>query len=244
MHKNITEDTVARDVTDMPYERFLRFGPESLTEAELLAIIIRTGTSRKSALQIAKDVLELGAFPRRGLLGLYEVTLEQLQSLEGIGEVKAVKLKCLTELSLRMSRAKASQGVQFVTSAQVADFYMEQLRHKDTECVIVACLDAKGQLIRERRISQGSVRMSLISPREIFLEALQAKAVNILLLHNHPSGDPTPSHSDILLTDNVRSVGEMIDIPLLDHIIIGDHRYVSFREANWFSEELDKTINH
>ena len=238
MQNKSTKVPVTWDVTDMPYERFLRFGPESLTEAELLAIIIRTGTSKKNALQIAKEVLELGSYPRRGLLGLHAITLEQLQTIEGIGEVKAVKLKCLTELSMRISQARAEEGISFVTSAQVAGYFMERLRHKTTECVIVASLDAKGQLLRESRISEGSVKMSLISPREIFLEALQAKAVNILLLHNHPSGDPTPSKSDILMTENVRQVGELMDIPLLDHIIIGDNRYVSFRESAWFSQPI------
>ncbi len=243
MQNEKTTNQLFVDVTDLPYERFLRFGPESLTEAELLAIIIRTGTSKKNALELAKEVLALASYPRKGLLGLQHITIEQLRSIEGIGEVKAVKLKCLTELSLRMSRATAEEGVKFVTSAQVAAYYMEQLRHKDTECVIVASVDSKGQLISDRRISEGSVKMSLISPREIFLEAFRAKAVNIILLHNHPSGDPTPSHSDILLTDNVRKVGEMIDIDLLDHIIIGDNQYVSFREANWFSCTRDSAAN-
>lgn len=242
MQKEKATNHFFRDVTEMPYERFLRFGAENLTEAELLAIIIRTGTSKKNALELAKEVLALASYPRTGLLGLQHVTLEQLQTIEGIGEVKAVKLKCLAELSLRMSRATAEEGVKFITSASVAAYYMEQLRHKDTECVIVASLDSKGQLIRDCRISEGSVKMSLISPREIFLEAFRAKAVNIILLHNHPSGDPTPSQSDILLTDNVRKAGEMMDIPLLDHIVIGDNQYVSFREANWFSHSFDSAV--
>lgn len=226
------------DETSLPYERFLRFGAESLTEAELLAIIIRTGTPNKNALELAKEVLALASYPNRGLLGLQHITLEQLRSIEGIGEVKAIKLKCLTELSLRMSRAKTKDGARFVTPEQVAEYYMEQLRHRDTECVIVASVDSKGKLMKDRILSEGSVKMSLISPREIFLEALGARAVNIILVHNHPSGDPAPSQSDILLTDNVRRAGEMMDIPLLDHIIIGDNRYVSFRESNWFSTAL------
>lgn len=216
-----------------PYERFLRFGPESLTEAELLAIIIRTGTREKSALQLAEQVLQLASRPREGLLGLYDVTLEELMSVKGIGEVKAVKLKCLAELSMRMSEASARAGVRFDHSSQVAACFMERLRHRDRECVILLSLDAKCQLLRETKLSEGSVRMSLISPREVFLEALDAKAVNILLLHNHPSGDPTPSKSDIALTASVREMGEKLDIPLLDHIVIGDNKYVSFKESVW-----------
>lgn len=226
-------------IQELPYERFQRFGAESLTEAELLAIIIRTGTKDRSALALAEEVLQLAKYPKEGLLGLHELSLEELESVKGIGEVKAIKLKCIAELSVRMSAATASPGTRFNTSGQVAAYFMERLRHRETECVLLASLDAKGQLIREKKLSEGSVRMSLISPREIFLEALDAKAVNVLLVHNHPSGDPTPSRSDILLTDNVREMGDKLEIPLLDHIVIGDNRYVSFREAAWFEKKKD-----
>ena len=218
----------------MPYERYLRFGPENLTEAELLAIIIRTGTKENRALQLAEQVLKLTRYPKEGLLGLYNVTLDDLKSVKGIGQVKAVKLKCLAELSKRMSAATASQGLCFCSSGQTAGYFMEKLRHLTTECVVLVCLDAKGQMIAERRLSQGSVRMALISPREIFLEALRYRAVNILLVHNHPSGDPTPSGADADLTRSLRELGEKMDIPLLDHIVIGDNRYFSFKENAWF----------
>lgn len=227
------KETQEKGGQELPYERFLRFGPENLTEAELLAIIIRTGTKEKSALQLAGQVLKLAGYPREGLLGLHNVTLEELMSVKGIGHVKAIKLKCLAELSKRMSAASASRGISFYRSCQVADYFMEKLRHLATECVVLACLDAKGQLIAERRLSQGSVRMALISPREIFLEALKYRAVNILLVHNHPSGDPAPSSADAHLTDALRELGEKMDIPLLDHIIIGDNRYYSFKESSW-----------
>lgn len=224
----------AKAPQELPYERFRRFGAEYLTEAELLAIIIRTGTKEKSALQLAEEVLGLARYPKEGLLGLYDVTLDELQGISGIGEVKAVKLKCLAELSMRMSAARASEGINFTTSGQVAAYFMEKLRHRVTECVVLACLDAKGQLICERKLSEGSINMSLISPREIFLAALEKRAVNILLVHNHPSGDPTPSRSDRDLTAGVREAGERMGIPLIDHIVIGDNCYVSFKEAGWF----------
>ena len=221
--------------SELPYERFMRFGPENLTEAELLAIIIRTGTRAKSALQIAWEVLALARYPKEGLLGLYDVTLEELQDIKGIGEVKAVKLKCLTELSMRMRKARAKKGISFHSSGQVANYFMEELRHRSTECVILVCLDAKCQVICEKMLSEGSATMSLISPREIFLTALKNRAVNILLIHNHPSGDPTPSSSDKLLTVNLKIAGEQMGLPLLDHIVIGDNNYVSFKESAWFS---------
>lgn len=221
------------DITDQPYEKFMRFGAGSMTESELLAIILRTGTKDKSALKLAKEVLGLAKYPRGGLLGLYDVSLEELQEIKGIGLVKAVKLKCLAELSMRINTAQAEVGLCFHDSQTVAAYFMEKLRHRATECVVLVCLDAKGQLILEKKISDGSVKMSLISPREIFLEALQCKAVNILLVHNHPSGDPTPSMADRKLTENIQELGEKMDIPLLDHIIIGDKRYTSFKELSY-----------
>lgn len=214
-----------------PYERFLAYGAEALTESELLAVILRTGTHDMDALAVAQEVLKLARYPREGLLGLYDLSVEELKGVRGIGEVKAVKLKCITELSARISRATARQGLIFTDSGSVAEYFMEQLRHKDTECVVLVSLDAKGQVLKESELSNGSVRMSLISPREIFLEALRQKAVNILLVHNHPSGDPTPSGCDKALTRQVAQMGEQLEIPLLDHVIIGDNRYTSFKES-------------
>lgn len=218
---------------DLPYEKFMRLGPESLTERELIAIILRTGTREVSALELADQVLSLAKYPREGLLGLYDVTLEELMGINGIGTVKAVKLKCLAELSMRINTASAKQGLEFRNPASVAQYFMERLRHRDTECVMLVCTDSKGQLLKEAKLSDGSVRMSLISPREIFLEALQCRAVHILLVHNHPSGDPAPSKADRELTQNVKELGDKMDIPLLDHIIIGDNRYLSFKEMGW-----------
>lgn len=233
-----TEKTkMKKAVTELPYERFFRFGPENLTEIELLAIILRSGTRDNNVMEMAEQVMDLARYPKEGLLGLYDVTLDELQRIKGIGEVKAVRLKCLTELSMRMSEARARIGINFKSSGQVAAYFMERLRHRDTECVILVCMDAKGQMICERKISEGSVNMSLISPREIFMAALESRAVNILLVHNHPSGDPTPSRSDRELTYDVRESGKKIGVPLLDHIVIGDNRYVSFKEAAWFQTD-------
>lgn len=215
---------------NLPYERFHRFGAESLTESELLAIILRTGTKDKSALELAQEVLALAEPSREGLLGLYDISLERLQEISGIGEVKAVKLKCITELSRRIASATAREQICMQQPKTVAAYYMEQLRHRRTECVVLACVDAKGRLLEDCVMSSGSATMSLISPREIFLEALKHQAVSILLVHNHPSGDPSPSRADAELTGELAAAGQMIGIPLLDHIIIGDNRYMSFRE--------------
>ena len=220
-------------VPNKPYEKFEAYGPEFLTETELLAIILRVGIKDVSAMDLAEQVLALANPQREGLLGLYDISLEELKSIKGIGPVKAVKLKCLTELSMRISRASARESLLFSEPYLVAEYFMEFLRHKDTEWVIVVSLDAKCEMLKETVLSSGSVKMSLISPREIFLEALQHKAVNIILIHNHPSGDPQPSECDLEITENIRRIGDMLDIPLMDHIIIGDNKYFSFRELSY-----------
>lgn len=215
---------------DMPYEKFLRFGPENLTEGELLAIILRTGTKDKSALELANEVLSMGRFPRRGLLGLHDLSLEELKRVKGIGEVKAVKLKSLTELALRISRTVAEKGLCLSQPRSVAEYFMEKLRHRKTECVYALCIDAKSKILEETRLSEGSVNKALINPRELFIAALKAEAVNVILVHNHPSGDPTPSEADKKITQTIYELSKELGIPLVDHVIIGDNLYYSFCE--------------
>ena len=218
------------DNKEMPYERFEAFGPSALTDAELLAIIIRTGTRDFNAVDIAKMILELGKYPRCGFMGLYDADIKQLERVPGIGKVKAVKLKCLAEIALRMHESRLKDGLNVRNASTVADYYMERLRHKKNESVLLLSIDSKGQVIRESEISKGSVNRSLAHIRSILIEALDAEAVNILLLHNHPSGDPEPSQDDRTLTKRLYESCRNIEIPLIDHIIIGDNRYYSFKE--------------
>lgn len=218
---------------NLPYEKFLRFGAEHLTESELLAIILRTGTRQKSALELAEEVLTLSTGSRTGLLGLYDIPLHKLMEVKGIGEVKAVKIKCLTELAMRINTATAKDGLIVKKPSTIADYFMEKLRHRKKECVILLCLDSKGQIIQEIFLSSGSVKMSLLSPRDVFIEAFRYEAVNIILLHNHPSGDPTPSGCDVQITKDISEMGNKLDLPLLDHIIIGDNCYTSFKEMGY-----------
>lgn len=220
---------IKQENSDMPYERFLSRGPDSLSDAELLAIILRTGTNNRSALELAKDVLAMSQSSRTGLLGLYDLSLEELMQVKGIGYVKAVKLKSLTELSMRFSKACARKNLTMNQPKTVAEYYMERLRHRDTECVYLTCFDAKCHLLSDKKISDGTVNMSLISPREVFLEALASKAVYIILVHNHPSGDPNPSSQDMEVTNNLKHMSDELGIPLVDHIIIGEHSFFSFR---------------
>ena len=214
---------------DRPYEKFMAFGPAYLTDAELLAIIIRTGTKGEDALELAKRILSLGG-NRDGLLGLHHLTLNQLLSVHGIGEVKAVRLKCIAELSSRITETRALQRIQFERPQLVAEYYMEQMRHLEYEKIICIMLDNKVRMISEQTISTGTVNKSILSARDIFMKALEQHAVYIMLLHNHPSGDPTPSGEDVTATKQIRAAGNMLQIPLLDHIVIGDGRYISMAE--------------
>ena len=211
-----------------PYEKFLAEGPEHLSEAELLAIIIRTGTKTVDSLQLAKQVLSLPKGQEKGLLGLRYLSVSDLCRVSGIGQVKAVKIKCLIELSRRLSMA---DSLQFTRPETVADYYMERMRYMQTEEVILVMTDNKNRLICDRVLSKGTVNCSLMSPREVFLVALEYHAVHILLIHNHPSGDAAPSRQDIEITEHLARLCDMMQLPLLDHIIVGDGCYVSFKES-------------
>ena len=214
----------------LPYERFMTFGPGSLTEEELLAIIIRTGTRTATPMEIAAKVLSIGGAREQGLNSLYHVSLQELMKIDGIGEVKAVKLKCLAELSRRMASDRTMKKLIFTEPDSIAAHYMEQLCHEEKEQVLMVSLNHRMKLVDETVISVGTVNSSLLSSRDIFIHALRQGAVNILILHNHPGGDPTPSGADLQITDKIRRAGQLLDIKLLDHIIIGDHSYVSFKE--------------
>ena len=198
---------------EQPYEKCLENGPESLSDAELLAVILRCGARGKTSLELAREILSLPG-KEEGLLGLYHCTRQELLQIRGVGEVKAIQLQCIGELSKRMAAAGAR----------------ERLRHEDQEVLLCMMLDTKNQLLGEKEITRGTVNATMISPRELFLAALQFRAVHILLVPNHPSGIPEPSGDDITVTRQIRRAGEMLGITLLDHIIIGDHCYTSMLE--------------
>ena len=216
---------------EKPYERFITFGAESLTDAELLAIVLRTGTKGNDAVSLSRKVLELGKYPRTGFLGLYDTDVETLEKISGIGRVKAIKLKALAEISRRMHEAKLAEGLNISNASSGADYYMERMRHNKCEKVVLLSIDSKGKVLRESEISKGSVNRSLVSVRSIMMEALDAEAVNLILMHNHPSGDPTPSKDDNDLTKKLSESCKLMEIPLLDHIIIGDNLYYSYNES-------------
>ncbi|MBS6195286.1 MAG: DNA repair protein RadC [Clostridiales bacterium] len=214
---------------ERPYEKCLSRGPEVLSDSELLAVIIRSGTRGSSSVELAQTVLERGK-GQEGLLGIHHLSMQELMEIKGIGQVKAVQIKCIGELSKRIAAVSAKKLLDFQDPETIAHYYMEQMRHEEQEQMICMMLNTKNQLLGEEVISKGTVNASLVSPRDLILAAFRYHAVYIILVHNHPSGSPEPSREDILLTRRVMEACSLVDIPLLDHIVIGDRKYVSFRE--------------
>ncbi len=212
---------------EQPYEKCKAYGPEVLTDSELLAVFIRTGTKEHDPIELGRQILMRSG--KDSLVGLMQMSFKDYTAIKGIGEVKAIQLLCLSELSKRIARQQAARKLLMNSPGSIADYYMEKLRHERHEQVWVCLFDTKCKLICDRMLSAGTVKASLISPREIFSFALKNEAVYLAMVHNHPSGDPTPSEEDVAVTRRVADVGEMMDIRLIDHIIIGDRNYTSLK---------------
>ena len=220
--------TIGTADIDRPYERCLHCGAASLSDTQLLAVILRTGKAGKPVEELAREVLEHA--PRQeGLLSLCHLTAEELMQIEGIGRVKAVQLLCIGELSKRIAARRLMPGLSFKDPEKIAAYYMETLRHAEQEEVLAVFLDARVRRISDLLLSLGTANQSLVSTRDLFIAALRRRAVYLVLVHNHPGGDPRPSEEDLLVTRNVMDAGKILNIPLLDHIIIGDGVYTSLR---------------
>ena len=218
-------------VTERPYEKCLEYGPGVLSDAELLAVFIRCGSKDTNAIQLANILLD--AHPTyKGLAGLNYLTLNEFTRIPGIGQVKAIQLMCICELSKRLSKACYKPFLRFDNAGTIADYFMEETKYLSKERVYALLFDGRHKLLKTLMLSEGTVNQSLIRPRELFIEALKYEAVYLILLHNHPSGDPTPSDSDFYLTDRVKEAGEIIGIELTDHIILGDNCYFSMSERS------------
>lgn len=214
---------------ERPYEKCLRYGASHLTNIELLAVLLRTGTRGVGVIELARNILKT-IDGEESLLAIHQMSLQKLLKMKGIGKVKAIQILCLSELARRLAKATAKEGLVFSDPSTIAEYYMEDLRHQKQEYMKLLMLNTKGKLIGETDVTKGTVNSSLISPRELFIEALEYGAVSIILIHNHPSGDPSPSQNDILVTKRIKEAGALIGIELLDHIIIGNKCYISFAE--------------
>lgn len=217
-------------VDERPCEKCWKAGPGGLSDAELLSIVIRTGSIEDNSLVLAQKILALN-YPQEGILGLLHLSMQELMEVKGIGRVKGAQLLCIGELSRRIwKRMARTNSATFSNPANIANYFIEEIRHREQELVYIMLLNTKGAMIRDVLISQGTVNTSVVSPREIFVEALKYHAVSLVLVHNHPSGDPSPSRADLSLTHRVKEAGDLIGVRLLDHIIIGDNTYISLKE--------------
>lgn len=221
-------------VSEKPYERMEAYGAGTLTDAELLAIIIRTGTREDTAVGLGQKVLLLKEGPG-GLNNIKELSIEQLSTVSGIGRVKAIQLKAVSELAKRMASTPImGEKVYIRSSYDVRNLLMEEMRELKKEVLKVIFLNIKNCVIKILDISVGSLSASIVHPREVFTEGIKCSCAGIIIAHNHPSGDPTPSREDVETTRRLFNAGEMLGISLIDHIIIGDGVFISMKEKGLF----------
>lgn len=215
--------------SERPYEKCERDGASALSNAELLAVVIKSGTRGKTSLSLALEILN-AHHSYKGLMGLYHLTRQDLMQIQGIGPVKAVQILCAVELSKRLARESRSSAPYFSRPEQLAAYFMEEMRNLETEHLYLAAMDTSGRLLYDKAVFKGTINYSVVNPREILRLALQCDASQYVVLHNHPSGDPVPSREDIEMTKRLIEASDLIGIPLSDHIIIGDNRYISLKE--------------
>ena len=201
---------------ERPRERLQHHGAGALGDAELIAILLRTGVKGQSAVQLAQELLR-----HHPLEQLVSAPVEQLAKIKGIGRTKAIQLKAAFELAKRLSRPR--ERVVVNDPATAAGIVRDELRDLDRERFCVLMLNTKNGLIRVADVSEGSLNASIVEPREVFKDAIAASAASMILVHNHPSGDPTPSSEDISITKRLVKAGELLNISVLDHVILG-HR--------------------
>lgn len=219
---------------ERPMEKSLRRGIKTLSNGELIAIILKTGTGNTSAMGLAENIL---ANLEGGLEGLLHITPQELMAIKGIGKSKACSLAAIGELAKRIN-SKPIRGKYIIESARdVADFLMEELRYEKKEHFRTLMMDTKGGVIGVENISTGGLSSTEVHPREVFSPAIKKNASTIVLVHNHPSGDPSPSSMDIQVTKRLQEAGKLVGIKVLDHIVIGDGVYVSLLGEGYIKED-------
>ena len=228
--------------TERPYEKLELYGEKTLSNAELLAIIIKSGTKEETSVQIAQKILNLNYDPQTGDLNfLKDIALEELMQIKGIGKVKAIQLKAVCEIAIRMTKPTNYKKIQIKNTKQLANMVMEELKFEKKEYVKLFLLNNKNEILKNINTAIGGSNFANINMQEIIGEALKIKAPKMILVHNHPTGDPTPSRADITFTDRLYNATKMFDIELLDHIVIGNDAYKSiFVETKKIAEKLRK----
>jgi DNA repair protein RadC len=224
-----------KDLPEMekPYEKFENYGAERLSDAELLAIIIKSGTKDKTSVELAQEILLLDS-EKRGLNFLKEVSIDDLRKIKGLGRVKAIQLKATIELAKRISKPYKILRKTITSPDDVAEVLMSDMKDSSQEMMKVIVLNVKNEIVRVSTISLGTANSTLIEARDVFKEAIRYNSTRIIVAHNHPSGDPTPSKSDIVFSARLRDAGKLIGIEVLDHVIIGNDKFCSLKRMNKF----------
>ncbi|MBO7336015.1 MAG: DNA repair protein RadC [Lachnospiraceae bacterium] len=219
-------------VSERPFEKCLETGTEALSDKELLTILIRTGARPYRADEVALNVLSYCG--EKGITALFSMTPGELSKIPGIRKVKGVQLAAACELSRRIASSKKPFGNRFVSSKAIADYYIPMLSKKTREQFYVIVLDTKNRVLHEELLSIGNISSAIADPRDIFQIVLKYNGSSIILLHNHPSGDPAPSSEDIKITKRIAKAGLIMGVDVEDHVIIGGNSYVSLREDGYF----------
>lgn len=213
--------------SERPYEKLLMYGEESLTNIELLSIIIKTGTKEKSSIEIAKELLHKNMDNSNNLRFLQNVSIEELRLINGIGTVKAIELKAVGEIAKRISKPFVINKLKIKTREDVVKIFMEELQNEQNEILKIVMLDNRNIIKKISCIAVGNESNIFTNTRAILSEPVKNQIPKIILVHNHPSGNPVPSKEDILFTSKIYKAAKLLDIELLDHIIIGDGIYQS-----------------
>lgn len=215
-------------VMERPYEKLELYGPEKLTSAELLAIIIKTGTKEETAVQLAQRVLKINETNKSDdLTFLQDISIAELTKIKGIGKVKAIQLLAVVELAKRINIPMNSNIIKIKNTADIVKLLMNEMKNEKRERVKLVLLNSKNVILKIKDISYGGSNFAYIEPKDILYEAIKMQAPRIILVHNHPSGDTTPSKSDYNVTDRIYESASLMGIELLDHIIIGNNKYES-----------------
>jgi len=215
-------------VFERPYEKLELYGEKALSNAELLAIIIKSGTKEETSVQLAQRILNEFCAGNNSL-SLRNVSLNKLTSIKGIGRVKAILLKAVFELANRIDLAVIEKPV-LAHSRVAGEYLLNALSNEKQEKLKVIGLDVKGRLERDETVLIGGLNSIEISPRDVFRMPIECGCANIIIAHNHPSGDPTPSSEDIAMTEKIKELGRVLEIELLDHIVVGNGTYISIRQ--------------
>ena len=223
MHQSIKHWSAA----DQPREKLLHMGSKSLSEAELIAILMRSGTRNRSALDVAKELMSRYD---HSLAAVAKLSVHELMQIKGIGEAKAIAISAALELGRRRATENAIQKGQISSSMDAYDLLHSRMRDLNQEAFWIILLDRRSKVISIEEIHVGGMSAMVVDPKVIFQKALERKACSVILSHNHPSGAPSPSNEDMRLTEKIKSAGSFMDIKVLDHIIIGDGAYFSFAD--------------